>query len=179
MENGGWTTEDWTRRELAEVLEREAHVVPVLVAPRTEPLRRSELPPALARLAALQFRQFNARTKDQDLRTLGDGLAQLLPGGEPADATDAPPPAQHTNSARTGGDSTTVQARDISGGIGSLISNPQGPVHSGQGNQYNGSHHPQFPGAGQVNYVAGTNNGGMHQSSGPRPSEETREDDQR
>ncbi|CAL9379324.1 toll/interleukin-1 receptor domain-containing protein [Streptomyces sp. enrichment culture] len=175
--------DDWTRREILEVLDRGAHVIPVLVAPRTSPLVRAELPDGLAELADLQFRQFNPRTRDQDIATLCRDLAELLPGaatdhGPAAPTAPAAPSAADTRNVveDSGQGSITVQARDVSGSLGSFVSNPQGPVHTGSGAQHNtthnntthhntthaGSHNVNFHGD-RVNYVAGTNNGGMHQ----------------
>ena len=130
--------DDWTRREIVEVLRRGAHLIPVLVAPRTAPLRRDELPDALGDLAELQFRPFNPRTKENDIATLCRDLAELLPSGAgPApDEGAAGRDGGIRNSSEGGHGNATVQARDVSGGIGSLITNPQGPVHSGQGDQH-------------------------------------------
>lgn len=174
--------DDWTRREIVEVLERGAHLVPVLVAPRTEPLRPSELPEALTELADLQFRQFNPRTKDSDLATLVRDLTELLPGcAEPPAPTEAQESGAVHNEAH-GGQGGTVQIRDVSGGVGSLITGSQGPVHAGTGDQHNTSHHdnsthsPHFSGS-QVNYVAGTNEGGMHQRNGGATTAGAQEDE--
>lgn len=183
--------DDWTRREIVEVLRRGAHLVPVLVAPRTAPLLRGELPDPLGDLAELQFRQFNPRTKESDIPTLCRDLDQLVPPGArpaPGDATAGRDGIR--NSTEGGHGNPTVQARDVSGGIGSLISNPQGPVHSGQGDQHYTSHANHFTGehtnyvagSNHGNYVAGTNHGGMHQNSnsaGPTERQRAEEDDQR
>ncbi|WP_211351710.1 hypothetical protein [Haloactinospora alba] len=44
----------------------------------------------------------------------------------------------------------------ISGGVGSVVTDPQAPVHTGSGEQHNG---PQFGNTGSVNYVGGDNSG--------------------
>lgn len=45
---------------------------------------------------------------------------------------------------------------NISGGVGSVVTDPRGPVHTGSGEQHNG---PRFGNTGSVNYVGGDNSG--------------------
>lgn len=190
---------DWTRREIVEVLERGAHLVPVLVAPRTEPLQPAELPDALTELADLQFRQFNPRTKESDLATLVRDLTQLLPGCGDTAAPAAPDAGTVRNEVYSG-PGRTVRMRDVSGEFRSLVTNPQAPVHSGNGDQHNiahqdntshqdnsthdhsthdtSTHSPDFTG-GQVNYVAGANSGGMHHNTGTSAAAGAEEDEDR
>lgn len=196
--------EDWTRREIISVLQRGAHVIPVLVAPRQQPLQRSELPEALGELAELQFRTFSPRTKESDLEVLFRDLAELvhapptLPGSRTEGAAPAPPTYATHNTSHGDHDGHIVQAQDISGSIGPLISNPTGNLHTGSGPQNNTTHNTHIAGdqhnatthvagdqhtagpshttntfsGGVGNYLNGSNSGGMHQTTQHAPAAE-------
>ncbi|UQX02994.1 toll/interleukin-1 receptor domain-containing protein [Streptomyces sp. RerS4] len=160
--------QDWTRVEIREAIECGAHVVPVLVG-RSTRLERGMLPAELAELADHQYRRFDHRNAESDLRRLGDDLAELVPRLAGADRT---PPQAGTDTDADPTGATRMRVRDIRheqrGGIGflngnldSFISEPNGPIHTGSGAQYNG---PSFNGEGMgVNFVAGDNSGGMRQ----------------
>ncbi|MFF9402955.1 MULTISPECIES: toll/interleukin-1 receptor domain-containing protein [unclassified Streptomyces] len=142
--------DDWTRREILEAFVSGAVVIPVLVA-RTERLRAADLPPELGVLADCQYRRFDHRNADADLSRLADDLIGLLP--ELAEAARrngyAPRASARAEGERVGDDQENGTARvraDVinhrqRGGIGNLngdfsgtfISEPQGPVHTGNG----------------------------------------------
>ncbi|MFD3419920.1 toll/interleukin-1 receptor domain-containing protein [Streptomyces decoyicus] len=174
--------DDWIRREIIEAFDHGVRVIPVLVSP-LQTLPRHELPWELAGLADVQFRHFVARESVPFLGQLGDELVSLVPGLAEADRTAE---ATGTPARRFGGvpraagevlgtvaqvseyhdhqiGGTRMFAGDgsavFNGSGGTVVNHPQAPVHTGPGSQNNG---PQFSGN-HVNYVAGTNHGGMHQ----------------
>jgi hypothetical protein len=106
---------DWIRRELLEARDNDVRVVPVLLG--RERLNRPELPADLAWLADLQYRTLDFRDMDHGLRVLGDKLAELVPSLAAADQNATPPPG--------------------TGGVTNTIGIATGPVHMGQGNQFN------------------------------------------
>jgi hypothetical protein len=107
---------DWIRRELLLARDSDVLVVPVLLGrPR---LSRTELPADLAWLADLQHISLDFREIDHGLRVLGDKLVQLGPGLASVDQHDTTTPQQNA-------------------GVTNSIGTATGPVHMGQGNQYN------------------------------------------
>ncbi|MFH8408461.1 toll/interleukin-1 receptor domain-containing protein [Streptomyces sp. NPDC018019] len=158
--------DDWTRIEIAEALEYETHIVPVLAGARTEPLPAHRLPSELRGLALLQYRRVAPATSHHDLRVLGDELAELAPrlGGTDVQTQrtkDGATPARVSNSADNN-HGTAYQA----GTIGTVFHEAHSPVHSGSGNQYVNSPHQSGAGSVQVN---GTNNGGFTVGVPTRP----------
>ncbi|MET7340445.1 toll/interleukin-1 receptor domain-containing protein [Streptomyces sp. NPDC087866] len=179
---------DWTRREIERAFCRGVLVIPVLVgrATRIDP---TVLPEDLRELADCQYKRFDHRNSDSDLKTLGDDLARLLPklGEEDLDARAAKDRATEKSRKRLTdeGGHPRMRTRDVKqrirGGIGNLngdlgtyINEPQGPVNTGRGHQYNA---PHFEGdnAG-VQYTAGDNSGTVHQRF---ERERRRSDDER
>ncbi|MFJ3881243.1 toll/interleukin-1 receptor domain-containing protein [Streptomyces sp. NPDC090077] len=162
--------QDWVRREIQEALDTGAHVIPVLLRGVTR-LDRATLPHELQVLADRQYRRFDHRNAESDLKRLGDDLADLVPRLAEAD-TAAGPAAEDRTPQHNG--SVRMQVRDVrhrqQGGIGNLngdlgtfVNESSGPLHTGSGNQHNG---PTFTGDGMgVNYVAGDNSGGMRQQT--------------
>ncbi|MEU8772902.1 toll/interleukin-1 receptor domain-containing protein [Streptomyces sp. NPDC048606] len=160
--------EDWTRVEIEEAMACGADVVPVLVG-RSTRLERGMLPAELAGLADHQYLRFDHRDAESDLRRIGDELADRVP--ELAKADRRRPADAGTDAGPAG--TTRMRVRDIrhdqrggignlNGDLGSFISEPNAPLHTGSGAQYNG---PTFSGEGMgVNFVAGDNSGGMRQS---------------
>ncbi|WP_424211163.1 toll/interleukin-1 receptor domain-containing protein [Streptomyces sp. BI20] len=168
--------EDWTRREIRTALDRGVLVIPVLVgrATRIEP---AVLPDDLRELADCQYRRFDHRNAESDLKALGDALARLLPelGAEDRDVLHGREPVEarsRKKSDRGAGD-TRMRSRDVEqrvrGGIGNLngdlsgtfVNEPQGPVNTGRGHQYNA---PHFQGDNTgVQFTAGDNSGTVHQ----------------
>jgi len=148
--------QDWTRREILEALGSGAHIVPVLVGRATR-LDRAGLPPELSGLADHQYRRLDHRNAESDLARLGDTVAELVPELAAAEATrrrerelTAEPEAGRGG---TGSRDTRMENRGgrhrQRGGTGNIVgdfsgtfvSEPQGPVHTGKGNQYNGMDH--------------------------------------
>ncbi|MFJ9517632.1 toll/interleukin-1 receptor domain-containing protein [Kitasatospora sp. NPDC101801] len=140
---------DWTRREISEAFDSGALVVPVLVGRDTR-LDPRDLPPEIARLADCQYRRFDTRDAESNLRRIGDDLAEAIPQLALAErqittgfgSTDAPP----EDFDRSG--TSVVRAGEYrhqqSGGIGNIghdvgtfINNASGPVHTGPGPQHN------------------------------------------
>jgi hypothetical protein len=167
--------QDWTRREIRTALDRGTLVIPVLVGKATR-IDRTVLPDDLRELADCQYKRFDHRNSDSDLTALGDALARLLPdlGAADRDARAARERAKaksRKKSAKNAGH-TRMRTRDVEQrvrGIGNLngdlsgtfVNEPQGPVNTGQGSQYNA---PHFQGDNTgVQFTAGDNSGTVHQ----------------
>ncbi|MCM1975124.1 MULTISPECIES: toll/interleukin-1 receptor domain-containing protein [unclassified Streptomyces] len=168
--------QDWTRREIRTALDRGALVIPVLVGRATR-IDRTMLPEDLQGLADCQYSRFDHRDAEAGLMALGDSLARQLPALGTADR-DAPAarkraePKARENRAPDAGP-TRMRTRDVEqrvrGGIGNLngdlsgtfVNEPQGPVNTGRGSQYNA---PHFEGDNTgVQFTAGDNSGTVHQ----------------
>ncbi|GGT64990.1 toll/interleukin-1 receptor domain-containing protein [Streptomyces purpureus] len=165
--------EDWVRKEILEAFTCGIPVVPVLNGRKVERLRQDDLPAELARLADLQSLRFDTQSHAVDVTRIGDELAELVPWLKETAADQRPEPARpgvgvHNS---VGGDvhGTGVQARDITGDIGTVIKNNSGPIHAGSGDQHH--HAPNITGDGAA-YVAGDNHGGIrHHFGGSRRNE--------
>lgn len=168
--------EDWTRREILTALEHGSLVIPVLVGRATR-LDRSTLPKELKELADCQYRRFDHRNVAADLVMLGDCLAELLPllAAADTDRTVRSDRSQTEPADRwsAGPSNARMHARDVHqnlhSGIGTLngdlsgtfVNEPQAPVNTGRGNQYNA---PHFDGDNRgVNYTAGDNSSEVRQ----------------
>ncbi|MCW5253312.1 MULTISPECIES: toll/interleukin-1 receptor domain-containing protein [unclassified Streptomyces] len=166
---------DWTRHEIRVALERGILVIPVLVGKATR-IDHTALPDDLLELADCQYKRFDHRNHEADLVALGDALARLLPdlGQKDHDARTTPDHEEaesRGDSARDAGH-IRMRARDViqrvNGGIGNLngdlgtfVNEPQGPVNTGRGPQYNA---PHFQGDNTgVQFTAGDNSGTVHQ----------------
>jgi hypothetical protein len=168
--------QDWTRREIQTALDRGILVIPVLVGKATR-IDPAVLPDDLRELADCQYRRFDHRNAESDLTALGDVLARLLPelGAVDRDARAARERAETKARKKPAQDAghTRMRARDVEqrvrGGIGNLngdlsgtfVNEPQGPVNTGRGNQYNAPH-VQGDNTG-VQFTAGDNSGTVHQ----------------
>ncbi|MFC1431026.1 toll/interleukin-1 receptor domain-containing protein [Streptacidiphilus sp. N1-3] len=145
--------EDWTRREILEALGSGAQVVPVLVG-RAMRLDGAGLPPELVGLVDYQYRRLDHRNAEADLVRLGDTVAELIPELALADAArrqkqeqTAAPEAERGATSRDTRIANRASRHRQRGGIGNLVgdfsgtfvSESQGPVHTGKGNQYNGT----------------------------------------
>lgn len=181
--------EDWTRREIRTALDRGILVIPVLVG-KAARIDRASLPDDLLELADYQYRRFDHRNAASDLAAIGDALARLLPelGTADHDARAAQERADAKSRKKTAQDTehTRMRTRDVEqrvrGGIGNLngdlsgtfLNEPQGPVHTGRGHQYNA---PHFQGDNTgVQFTAGDNSGTVHQrfERERRPSDDGR-----
>ncbi|TXJ70864.1 TIR domain-containing protein [Streptomyces lavendulae] len=168
--------QDWTRREIRSALERGILVIPVLVGKATR-IDHAILPDDLRELADCQYRRFDHRNAGSDLTSLGDALARLLPelGAVDRDARAARERAEAKSREKSPQDAghTRMRTRDVEqrvrGGIGNLngdlsgtfVNEPQGPVNTGRGHQYNA---PHFQGDNTgVQFTAGDNSGTVHQ----------------
>ena len=157
---------DWTRREIAEAFAYGITVVPVLVGDAGR-LPAGSLPEDIAPLERCQYRRLNHRNAEADIELLAETVAELVPG------LARRAPAAEEKAGGRGRNTFNGQARDVYqagtvneyryGGIGSVsaeggtvIGSAHGPVHTGSGDQINGTrvNGPQFNGGG-VNYVAG------------------------
>ncbi|MFJ9307296.1 toll/interleukin-1 receptor domain-containing protein [Streptomyces cyaneofuscatus] len=166
---------DWTRREIRTALDRGVLVIPVLVGKATR-IDPAVLPEDLRELADCQYKRFDHRNVSSDLTALGDALARLLPelGAKDRDARAARERADAKSRSKTSQDRghTRMRTRDVEqrvrGGIGNLngdlgtfVNEPQGPVNTGKGSQYNA---PHFQGDNTgVQFTAGDNSGTVHQ----------------
>ncbi|MGY3680029.1 toll/interleukin-1 receptor domain-containing protein [Streptomyces sp. TE33382] len=168
--------QDWTRREIRTALDRGTLVIPVLVGKATR-IDRTVLPDDLQELADCQYRRFDHRNAESDLTALGDVLTRLLPelvavDREASAARERAEEKPRKKSPQERGH-TRMRTRDVEqrvrGGIGNLngdlsgtfVNEPQGPVNTGRGHQYNA---PHFEGDNTgVQFTAGDNSGTVHQ----------------
>lgn len=153
-------------------------MIPVLVGKATR-IDRSVLPDDLLELADCQYRRFDHRNAESDLTALGDALARLLPelGAMDRDARAVRERAEAKSREKSARDTrhtrhTRMRTRDVEQrvrGIGNLngelsgafVNEPQGPVNTGGGHQYNA---PHFEGDNTgVQFTAGDNSGTVHQ----------------
>ncbi|WP_326694089.1 toll/interleukin-1 receptor domain-containing protein [Streptomyces sp. NBC_01766] len=178
--------QDWTRREIQTALDRGILVIPVLVGKATR-IDPTVLPDDLRELADCQYRRFDHRNAESDLTALGDALARLLPelGAEDHDAHTARERAAAKSRKKSAQDvgHTRMRTRDVEqrvrGGIGNLngdlgtfVNEPQGPVNTGPGTQYNA---PHFQGDNTgLQFTAGDNSGTVHQRFERRRSADER-----
>ncbi|MFC8494476.1 MULTISPECIES: toll/interleukin-1 receptor domain-containing protein [unclassified Streptomyces] len=167
--------QDWTRREIRTVLDRGDLVMPVLVGKATR-IDRAVLPEDLRELADCQYRRFDHRNAESDLTTLGDDLARLLPdlGAVDRDARTARERAEAKPREKRARDADRARMRtrdveqrvrggigNLNGDLGTFVNEPQGPVNTGRGHQYNA---PHFEGDNTgVQFTAGDNSGTVHQ----------------
>ncbi|MFJ2812107.1 toll/interleukin-1 receptor domain-containing protein [Streptomyces sp. NPDC087294] len=180
--------QDWTRREIQTALDRGILVIPVLVGKATR-IDRTVLPDDLRELADCQYKRFDHRNVESDLTALGDTLARLLPelGAVDRDARQARERAEAKSRKKPTREAkhTRMRTRDVEQhvrGIGNLngdlsgtfVNEPQGPVNTGRGHQYNA---PHFEGDNTgVQFTAGDNSGTVHQRF---ERERRRSDDER
>ncbi|MFI9232892.1 TIR domain-containing protein [Streptomyces rimosus] len=175
---GGEVTDgcaDWTRREIAEALQSGAQVIPVLIGPQTNPPLPDRLPADLRELTLRQFRRVNSYTSHHDLDLLADELADLVPRLGKADTRAGAGDAPETQARNSVEDNrgTVFQA----GTIGTALSEPRGPVHSGQGDQHINSHHgdqynnSNHQSGGSGIHFTGGNQGGIRFNSTPPENE--------
>ncbi|MEU6979940.1 toll/interleukin-1 receptor domain-containing protein [Streptomyces sp. NPDC046371] len=155
--------DDWVRIEITEAWRCGVPVVPVIRGRRTDRLDPASLPPELAHLAELQSLRIDSTSHDRDLREIGDAVAELVPRLASRDARRTAPdtetPGTTRNSIAGGNSGVSLQTRDI-GELGTIITGPTGPVHTGPGAQHNHTHRPNITGDGTA-YVAGDNHGGI------------------
>ncbi|GGW63952.1 toll/interleukin-1 receptor domain-containing protein [Streptomyces griseoloalbus] len=174
--------QDWTRREIRTALGLGTLVIPVLVGKATR-IDRVILPDDLRELADCQYRRFDHRNAESDLKALGDALARLLPelGAVDRDARAAREQAKGRKKSAEDTGRTSMRTGDVRG-IGNLngnlsgtfVNEPQGPVNTGRGHQYNARH---FQGDNTgVQFTAGDNSGTVHQHFEREPR---RSDDER
>jgi hypothetical protein len=167
--------DDWVRREIVEALTWGIPVVPVLEGRKTERLCAAELPDSLAQLAEVQSLRLDLHNADAGLRRIGDEIAKLIPSLKDADRAArraAEPGATHNSVGDVQG--TTVQARDFTGDVGTVVKGNHGPVHTGTGDihqsHFSGDHN-HFSGDGAT-YIAGDNRGGVRHRFGGSHREE-------
>ncbi|MER6826892.1 toll/interleukin-1 receptor domain-containing protein [Streptosporangium sp. NPDC000563] len=166
---------DWVRRELAEALACQIHVIPVFDGHGIQPLKAKDLPADLARLAELQcFELGGSHTQDQ-LAKLGDLLADLVPKlketdrlGNRSSGPDAVANSVHDSHG------PTVQGRDLSGTFHMGKGDIKQDTHDTY-NTYGGSH---FSGPGGT-HVAGDNYSGINHRFGDSATKEEKGDDSR
>ncbi|GAB3654346.1 hypothetical protein GCM10027589_12990 [Actinocorallia lasiicapitis] len=160
---------DWVRREILEAFDSGARVIPILEGRQTKRLTTEDLPSRLARLARVQSLRLDLRDNGADLKRIGDELVALIPALKEAEKElDQGAVGGTRNSAD--GTGSTVQTRDISGQVGTIISGNQGQIHTGSGNLNT----QNFSGDGAL-YVQGDNHDGVsHRFGGSRRSENDR-----
>lgn len=176
--------EDWVRKEILEAFRCGLPVIPVLEGRLTERLNGDGLPRALARLADCQSLRVDTQQGHASLVHLGNELADLIPRLAESDRQRGA-----SEKSAAGGDvsssmgdvhdqGTGVQARDITGDVGgTVIRNPSGAVHAGNGDQYNdrSQRRSQHFSGDNAAYVEGDNHGGIgHRFERPHENEDKR-----
>ncbi|MFH8580017.1 toll/interleukin-1 receptor domain-containing protein [Streptomyces zaomyceticus] len=155
--------DDWVRREILEAWHYGVRVVPVLSGRQAGRLDREVLPPALRHLAELQSLRIASSSYDKDLESIGNELSRLSPRLSDRDArtqqASADQPTAPHNSLTGDNSGFSVQAGRV-GDIGTVVTNPTGPVNTGSGSQHNQTHRPNLSGDGSA-YIAGDNHGGI------------------
>ncbi len=161
------------RRELAEALACQIHVIPVFDGHSIERLKAEDLPAALGQLAELQYFVLGGGDTQDQLTKLGDLLTDLVPTLKESDrlsnrSTEAGTPANSVDDSH----GSTFQGRDFSGtfhlGKGDIKRNTRDTY-----NTYGGSH---LSGPGGT-HVAGDNIGGINHRFGDSAMREEKEDD--
>jgi hypothetical protein len=119
---------DWIRRELLAADEYGVRVIPVLVGKDTPRLDGVTLPLELSWLADRQYRRFSNRNAEADLATIAADLVAFVPGL-----------VDRTKAEAVEGQRATIAntTRDAGGNMINNMGN-HGPVHGGQGGQFNG-----------------------------------------
>ncbi|MFI7536050.1 TIR domain-containing protein [Streptosporangium sp. NPDC049376] len=123
--------DDWVRREIVQALADGIPVIPLLDGRRTERLKRGDLPKELAVLAEHQSLPMDLH---QDVRSslerLADRIVECVPslGAPPPGAAETPGSVNNSMADVYG---PAVQARDITGDVGTVIKGNHGPVHTG------------------------------------------------
>ncbi|MFB4295504.1 toll/interleukin-1 receptor domain-containing protein [Actinomadura sp. NTSP31] len=151
---------DWVRREIMEAYANAAMVIPVLKGRLTDRLRKDLLPPELGRLADAQSLRLDVRDGESGLARIAQVVAKAVPALREAASADAPGKDSVRNSS-SDASGTVVQARDISGAVGSsgpVIRDVHGPVHAGSGDMNNYSQ--TFSGDGAT-YIQGDHHGNV------------------
>ncbi|MFD9793076.1 TIR domain-containing protein [Streptomyces sp. NPDC059070] len=133
---------DWVRREIEEAFTSGVLVVPVLMGRHMEQLDRRRLPKSLAGLADCQYeRMVSTRTADTDLARIGDRLARQVPELAALDrrrtADRRPEPRTARPEVRTKGQRGGIG--NVNGDVGTFVNESHGPMHTGSGDQINGS----------------------------------------
>ncbi|NGO11316.1 toll/interleukin-1 receptor domain-containing protein [Streptomyces sp. HC44] len=170
--------DDWVRKEILEALRCGIPVIPVLVGRRTERPTKADLPEPLARIADCQSLRYDHQNHDTDVQRIGDALADQVPelAAADRDVSETSAPGSVRNTARDVHDSTLLQTGPVNGDAAIKTNGPHSPIRIGPGDTNHHSVHQAGDGA---NYVAGGNEGGIHQNFGASPRRERREDEER
>jgi hypothetical protein len=145
---------DWVRREILTAIEHATRVIPVLKGRTAERLSAAGLPPELGSLADVQSLRLDTRDNGVDLRRIGDELAHLVPTLRAADRAASTPSPESVHNSASDTHGTAIQARDITGDVGTVIKGGHGPFHTGKGDINYGTKH--FSGDGAT-YIEGDN----------------------
>lgn len=162
--------DDWVRREILEARECRIPIFPVLGDPSLRWLTKDQLPNEISWLAEIQALRYAPYTSAMDVVRIGDELSNAIPDLKETRRSTASDPANGThNSVTSDGQGTYTQGRDFSGDIAGTMykGNNYGAFNTGTGDQHlhHNTNSPQFNGDGGT-FVAGDNNGGIHQNFG-------------
>ncbi|WP_239590239.1 hypothetical protein [Streptomyces aureoverticillatus] len=162
------------RREIEEAFDSGVLVVPLLTSRTLEQLDPHRLPKSIAQLAVCQYARVHLRTFTTDVVSLGDRLAQQVPGLAALDKqgphqrdSETEEPASIRNEHQSGG------IGNVGGSVGTYVGESHGPMHAGTGDMVT-NHHEHGDGN---TYVAGDNHGGVRHRFGPRAPRTPREGD--
>lgn len=127
---------DWVRMEIVAAQESDTRVVPVIKGRKTDRLDRASLPAGLAWLADVHSLRLDMHQSTDDLKRIGDFLADEVPTLRAADRMGEESMASGTT--RNSADDVTgnlVQGRDISGGVHNFnVTDTTGPTMLGDHN---------------------------------------------
>lgn len=157
--------QDWVRREIEEALVSGVLIVPLFIGRRVEQLDPRRLPRSIAEIAECQYTRVELHSLETDLARLGDRLVRLVPALAALDrgaGADESTPAESDFTVRN--DRQSGGIGQVSGTVGTYVHDARGPLHTGDGDQINGT---QINGDG-TNHIAGDNHGGIRQGFGTR-----------
>jgi hypothetical protein len=127
---------DWVRMEILAAQEADTRVVPVIKGRKTDRLDRASLPPGLMWLADVHSLRLDMHQSTDDVKRIGDFLADQVPTLKAADRmSDKSAASGATNNSAGDAAGNLVQGRDISGGIHNFnVTDTTGPAMLGDHN---------------------------------------------
>jgi hypothetical protein len=127
---------DWVRMEILAAQASGTRVVPVIKGRKTDRLDRASLPPELMWLADVHSLRLDMHESTDDLKRIGDFLADLVPTLKAADRlADKFTASGATDNSASDVAGNLVQGRDISGGVHSFyLRDTAGPAMLGDHN---------------------------------------------
>lgn len=127
---------DWVRMEILAAQAADTRVVPVIKGRKTDRLDRASLPPGLMWLADVHSLRLDMHQSTDDVKRIGDFLADQVPTLKAADRmNDKSAASGVTNNSAGDAAGNLVQGRDISGGVHNFnVTDTTGPAILGDHN---------------------------------------------